>query len=98
QSGHVAASLFALMIASRMEQLPFVIRVSAVVLTVIVFARAEAGNAKPAASAATATRPRTHRCGDNSENRADFREPDRVYANMPGSSGVRDSISRARPA
>src|SRR5687768_9302710 len=80
QSGHVAASLFALMRASRMEQLPSVARISLVVVTVIVFASAGAGNAKAAANAAMATRPRTRRPRDDSEpTRADFNEIDRVY-------------------
>ena len=51
----MAASLFALMMASRMEQLPLVTSVSAVLVTVIVFASAGEGNAAEAARIAKAT-------------------------------------------
>jgi hypothetical protein len=58
QSGHVAASLFALMMASRMEHWPSVTSVSAVVVTTIVAASEGSGNARPVAIAAIAARKR----------------------------------------
>jgi len=63
QSGHVAASLFALMMASRIEQLPSVTSVSLVVVTVIVLATAglAAGPASPATAVAATKRRRTCR-------------------------------------
>src|SRR5437867_7126949 len=61
QSGHTAASLLALMMASRMEQLPSVTRVSAVVVTTIVLPSAGTGTGTttPATAAATTTRRRS---------------------------------------